>query len=89
MSCPDPKACKNGRHFVTPRISKTSQDRLRLFVSCEDVKQIEPMTDKRALKRVWKATVKDLDTKTIYRMESAARSLPGCYCDAVLMELPT
>lgn len=66
-------------NIVTPKKSLSSESRLKILVSDEDLLKI-----KRGKR--WKATVTDLVTGVDYDLAGCACSIPGCYCDAYMTD---
>lgn len=64
-------------HLYTPRVSTTSQDRIRMQLSDEDIR-------KTGHGKYWEATVTDTNTGKRYIVRAAACGL-RCYCDAVIV----
>ena len=66
-------------NIVTPKKSLSSESRLKILVSDEDLLKI-----KRG--KHWKATVTDLVTGIGYDLAGCACSIPNCYCDAYMTD---
>jgi len=69
---------KTIKNLFTPRISYTSNKRLKMSLSEADKAKI-------GRGRMWSAEVTDLLTNKRYKVEGAACSFPSCFCDAVIV----
>jgi len=65
--------------LFTPRVSSTSEERLRLSINEQDLAKV-----KRG--QPWKADVTDQLTGNRYRVRGAACDAPGCRCDAIVIK---
>ena len=65
--------------LFTPRVSASSEERLRMCINAEDVAKVHRG-------RNWRAIITDQSTGRRYLVRGAACGLPGCRCDAVIVE---
>jgi len=66
-------------HLFTPRVSHSSDDRIRMSLGAADYAKIKRGGH-------WGATVTDQNTGKTYQVEGASCGLPRCFCDAVIVK---
>lgn len=67
------------KQFFTPKISRRSEERLKLYINEKDARN----TSGRGR---WKATITDIDTNISYVVASCSCGIPYCMCDAYIVE---